>query len=177
MKKEQERLKEITRENIQKFDEEYKKSRIIPKEYKKKILKRILKNSIIAIIVIAYLVALNLLSLHIETTAYILGIKVLCVVLAIVSVIYFELSYRKDNGYLFMHGVEFLVLATITLFSVYAYSIFFVTYNSILLYILISVIVYYIIKTILTLRNMKQEYYQSLNDIKEIVKKGRKKND
>lgn len=176
-KKEQKRLEEITQENIQKFDEEYKKSRIIPKEYKKKILNRILKNSIIAIIVIGYLIALNLLSLYIETNTYILGIKVLCVLLAIVSVIYFELSYRKDNGYLFMHGVEFLVLATITLFSVYAYSIFFVTYNSILLYILIGVIIYYIIKTILTLRNMKQEYYKSLNDIKEIVKKGSKKND
>lgn len=176
-KREQKRLEKITQENIQKFDEEYKKSRIIPKDYKKKILNRIFKNSIIAVIVIAFLIMLNILSLHIETTAYILGIKILCVVLAIVSVIYFELSYRKDNGYLFMHGVEFLILATITLFSVYAYSLFFVTYNSILLYILIGVIIYYIIKTICTLRNMKQEYYESQNDIKEIVKKGSKKND
>lgn len=176
-KREQKRLEKITQENIQKFDEEYKKSRIIPKDYKKKIRNRILKNSIIAIIVITYLIALNILSLHIETTTYILGIKVLCVGLAIVSVIYFELSYRKDNGYLFMHGVEFLILATITLFSVYAYSLFFVTYNSILLYILIGVAIYYIIKTICTLRNMKKEYYESQNDIKEIVKKGSKKND
>ena len=42
-------------------------------------------------------------------------------------------------------------------------------------YILFAVFVYYIIKTILTLRNMKQEYYKSRNDIKEIVKKGSKK--
>ena len=176
-KKEQKKLDQITQENIEKFDEEYKKSRIIPKDYKKKILNRILKNSIIAIIVIGYLIALNILSLQLDTTLYILGIKILCVVLPIISVIYFEFSYRKDNGYLFMHGAEFLVLATITLFSVYAYSIFFITYNSILLYILIVVIIYYIIKTIFTLRNMKQEYYKSLNDIKEIAKKGRKKND
>ena len=66
-KKEQKKLDQITQENIQKFDEEYRKSRIIPKDYKKKILNRILKNSIIAIIVIAYLIALNVLSLHIET--------------------------------------------------------------------------------------------------------------
>lgn len=176
-KREQKRLEQITQENIQKFDEEYKKSRIIPKDYKRKILNRILKNSIIAVIVIGYLVALNILSLHIETTIYILGIKVLCVALAIVSVIYFELSYRKDNGYLFMHGVEFLLLATITLFSVYAYSLFYITYNNILLYILVGVVIYYIIKTICTLKNMKTEYYKSQNDIKEIVKKGNKKND
>lgn len=176
-KREQKRLEKIKQENIQKFDEEYKKSRVIPKDYKKKILNRILKNSVIAIIVIAYLIALNVLSMHIETSTYILGIKVVCVVLAIISVIYFELSYRKDNGYLFLHGAEFFVLATITLFSVYAYSLFYITYNSILLYILIAVIVYYIIKTFGTLRNMKKEYYKSQNDIKEIVKKGTKKND
>ena len=176
-KREQKRLEKLTQENIQKFDEEYKKSRIIPKDYKKKILNRIFKNSIIAVIVIAYLIALNVLSLHIETTQYMLGIKILCIALATVSVIYFELSYRKDNGYLFMHGVEFLIIATITLFSVYAYSLFFVTYNSILLYVLIGVAIYYIIKTICTLKNMKTEYYKSQNDIKEIVKKGSKKND
>ena len=176
-KREQKRLEQITQENIQKFDEQYKKSRIIPKDYKKKIWNRILKNSIIAIIVIGYLIALNVLSLHIETATYILGIKITCIIFAIISVIYFELSYRKDNGYLFMHGTEFLVLATITLFSVYAYSIFYITYNSILLYILIAVVIYYIIKTILTLRNMKKDYYKSQNDIKEIVKKGNKRND
>lgn len=176
-KREQKKQEEIKQENIQKFDEEYKKSRIIPPNYKKKIRNRILKNSIIAIIVIAYLIALNVLSLYIETNTYILTVKIVCVILAIISVIYFELSYRKDNGYLFLHGAEFLVLATITLFSVYAYSLFFITYNSILLYILIAVIIYYIIKTILTLRNMKQEYYKSQNDIKEIVKKGNTKND
>ena len=176
-KREQKRLEKIKQQNIQKFDEEYKKSRVIPKDYKKKILNRILKNSVIAIIVIAYLIALNVLSMHIETSTYIWGIKVVCVVLAIISVIYFELSYRKDNGYLFLHGAEFFVLATITLFSVYAYSLFYITYNSILLYILIAVIVYYIIKTFGTLRNMKKEYYKSQNDIKEIVKKGTKKND
>lgn len=170
-KREQKRQEKIKQENIQKFDEEYKKSRIIPKDYKKQIRNRILKNTAIAIIVIAYLIALNVLSLYIETNTYILAIKIVCVVLSVVSVIYFELSYRRDNGYLFLHGAEFLVLATITLFSVYAYSLFFITYNNILLYILIAVIIYYIIKTILTLRNMKKEYYKSQNDIKEIIKK------
>lgn len=170
-KREQKKAEKLKQENIEKFHEEYKKSRIIPKDYKKKIRNRILKNTLIAVIVISYLIALNILSLYIETATYILGIRILCIVLAVVSVIYFELSYRKDNGYLFLHGAEFLVIATITLFSVYAYSLFFVTYNSILLYILIGVVIYYIIKTICTLKNMKREYYKSQNDIKEIVKK------
>lgn len=176
-KSEQRNQEEITQENIKKFEEQYKKSRIIPEDYKKQIRNRILKNTVVAAIVIVYLILLNVLSMHMETTPYIIGIKVLSVVFAVISVIYFELCYRKDNGYLFMHGVEFLALATITLFSAYAYYMFLVTYNSILLYILIVVIIYYIIKTICTLRFMKKEYYESQNDIKEIVKKGSKKND
>ena len=172
-----EKEQEIIQDNIKKFDEQYKKNRVIPEDYKKEIRKRILKNTIIAIIAIAYLILLNVMSLHMETTPYIISIKVLSVVLAVISVIYFELCYRKDNGFLFLHGAEFLVLATITLFSAYAYYLFFITYNSILLYILITVIIYYIIKTICTLRFMKKEYYKSQNDIKEIVKKGNKKND
>lgn len=176
-KREQKKQEKIKEENIQKFHEEYQKSRIIPEDYEKQIKSRILKNTFIAFLIIGYLSALNILSSYIETVTYIIGIKIICVILAIVSVIYFELSYRKDNGYLFLYGIEFLVIATITLFSLYAYSIFYVTYNSILLYIIIAVGVYYIIKTICTLQNMKKQYYDAQNDIKEIVKKGNKKND
>ena len=177
MRKKENKEEQEIQENLQKFDEEYKKSRLIPKDYKKKIRNRILKNMIIAVIVICYLIAINILSSYIETKTYIFSIKIVCVIFAILSVVYFELSYRKDNGYLFLHGAEFLVLATITLFSIYAYSLFYITYNSILLYIAIVVAIYYILKTIFTLRNMKKQYYESLNDIKEIVKKGNTKND
>lgn len=172
-----EEKKQIIQENIKKYDEQYKENKKIPLDYKKQIRKRILKNTVIALIAIVYLILLNILSLHIETTPYITGVKILAVVFAIISVIYFELCYRKDNGYLFMHGVEFLILATITLFSANAYYIYFVKYNNILIYILIAVIIYYIIKTIFTLRFMKKEYYESQNDIKEIVRKERKNND
>ena len=42
---------------------------------------------------------------------------------------------------------------------------------------IVWLVIYYILKTTLTLRNMKKEYYKSQNDIKEIVRKGNKKND
>ena len=141
-KREKQKQEKIRKENIEKFDEEYKQSRIIPKDYKKSILVRILKNLVIAIIAITYLILLNMLSLRIDTTLYILSCKIICITLSIVSVIYFEISYRKDNGYLFLHGVEFLLLATITLFSIYAYTIFFGRYNIILMIICIAIVIY-----------------------------------
>lgn len=170
-KREQKRNEKLRQENIEKFDEEYKKSKVIPKEYKKKIKNRVLKNSSIALIAIIYLIAINWLSLKLETQVYITIIKILCIFGTITSVVFLELSYRKDNGYIFMHGIEFLVLTTVTLFSEYAYVLFYKTYNIILACILMGIVVYYIIKTIVTIKYMKRDYYNSLNDIKEIVKK------
>ena len=177
MDENKEEMRKNTQDNLQKFDEEYKQSRVIPKDYKKKIRNRVLKNALIAIVVIIYLAVINLLSSYVETKTYIFSLQVICVILAVISVIYFECSYRKDNGYLFLHGAEFLVLATATLFSISAYKLFFTNYNHILWYILIAVVVYYVIKTICTLKIMKKQYYESQNDIKEIIKKGRNKND
>lgn len=170
-KREKKKLEKMKQENIEKFDEAYQRSRIIPDEYKGKIRKRILKNTLIAVIIIAYLIGINLLSLNIETKTYILGIKVICIILAIISVTFFELSYRKDDGYLFLYGAEFLTIAVVSLFSIYAYIIFFDTYNNILAVILAVIAIYYLIKTIITIMNMKKQYYKEQNDIKDIVKK------
>ena len=61
LSKEEQKIKdEITQENIKKFDEHYKKSRIIPEEYKNKIKNRILKNTIVAAIAIFYLILLKI---------------------------------------------------------------------------------------------------------------------
>ena len=75
-KREQKKQEKIKQENIKKFDEEYKKSRIIPKDYKRQIRNRILKNTLIAGIIVVYLIAINILSLYIETIPYILSIKI-----------------------------------------------------------------------------------------------------
>ena len=168
-KREEKKLQKIKKENIEKFTQEIKENKKISIDYKKKIKNRILKNLIIAIISIIYLLSLNIVSFYINTNIYILLIKVICLILALISIIYFELCYRKDNGFLFLHGVEFLFLAAITLFSIYAYKIYFIIYNKILYAILLVDIIYFIIKTIYNISFMKKKYYKEQNDIKDIV--------
>lgn len=166
--KKEEKIKE---ENIRKLDEQIRESKKIPKEYKKKINKQIILNIITLITMTIYLFCMNILSLYTDTEIYLKYLKVFSVILAVIAVIYFEFSYRKDNEKLFLYGVEVLFLAVITLFSNYAYYMFFDTYNRILSEITIIFAVYYIIKIFILRINMKKKYYKEQNDIKEIIQK------
>ena len=59
----------------------------------------------------------------------------------------------------------------ITLFSTYAYFIYFDTYNKILGIIAGVFVLYYLIKILIIRSRMKKQYYKEQNDIKEIIKK------
>lgn len=161
----------IREENIKKLDEQIRESKKIPKEYKKKIRKQTILNVVTVLCMVIYLVSINILSLYLETETYLKTIKILSVILAGISIVYFELSYRKDNEKLFLYGTEVLIISMITLFSTYAYFIYFDTYNKILGIIAGAFVLYYLIKILIIRSRMKKQYYKEQNDIKEIIKK------
>ena len=161
----------IREENIKKLDEQIRESKKIPKEYKKKMRKQTILNVATVLCMVIYLVSINILSLYLETETYLKTIKILSVILAGISIIYFELSYRKDNEKLFLYGTEVLILGMITLFSTYAYFIYFDTYNKILGIVAVILVIYYLIKILIIRSRMKKQYYKEQNDIKEIIKK------
>ena len=168
--KSEKELKKIQEENIKKLDEEIRLNKKIPKDYKKKINKKILFNLLILLFMTIYLVCLNVSSLYLETKVYLKSLKIFSIILAVISVTYFEFSYRKDNENLFLYGAEVLALAIITLFSVYGCEIYFNSFNKILSVITIVFVVYYLIKTLVIRSRMKKKYYEEQNDISDIVK-------
>lgn len=161
----------IREENIKKLDEQIRESKKIPKEYKKKIRKQTILNVVTVLCMVIYLVSINILSLYLETETYLKTIKILSVILAGISIVYFELSYRKDNEKLFLYGTEVLIISMITLFSTYAYFIYFDTYNKILGIVAGILVIYYLMKILIIKSRMKKQYYKEQNDIKEIIKK------
>lgn len=170
-KKTDNELKKFHEENIQKLDEKIKQNKKIPKDYKKKMNNNTIFNLIVLLVITIYLVCLNFSSLYLETTMYIKSLKIFSIALAVISVVYFELSYRKDNEKLFLYGAEVLALAIVTLFSVYGYYIYFHSFNIILTFITVFFVLYYFIKTLVVRHRMKKLYYTEQNDISEIVKK------
>lgn len=171
MKNEKRKEKE-KQQNIQKMEEIIKDKKKISIEDTKNIKRKIFENLSITIVFVIYFYLLYLGSQNIETSIYLTDLKVFSMGLLIVSIIIFEYSYKKDDGNMCIHGIEVLVLAIITLFSIYMYSIFINrTFTFIIILISIVTIMYFTIKSIIILFKMKKQYLKSKDDIKEIIKK------
>ena len=170
-KRELKRKEKIKEENIKKLDEQIKANKIISKDYKKKMNKRTIFNFLTIFAIVLYLFCLNISSIYTDTNIFLLMLKCFSILLAIISIIYFELAYRKDNERLFLYGIEILVLGIATLFSNYIYYIYFNSFNKIITCFTLVFIIYYLVKIFIARRNMRKKYYNEQNDIKEIVKK------
>ena len=170
-KRELKRKEKIKEENIKKLDEQIKANKIISKDYKKKMNKRTIFNFLTIFAIVLYLFSLNIASIYTDTNIFLLMLKCFSILLAIISIIYFELAYRKDNERLFLYGIEILVLGIATLFSNYIYYIYFNSFNKIITCFTLVFIIYYLVKIFIARRNMRKKYYNEQNDIKEIIKK------
>ena len=111
---------------------------------KKKVNKNIYENIIIAVAVTLYFIIINFSYLRIDETKLLIGLKILSMIILLLSIIIFEISYKKDNGILAIHGIETLILAAYTLSIDHVVQITkleFTTYVLISLYVFI---IYYI---------------------------------
>ncbi len=159
----EEKLKSLEKEIIDK--------KKLPQEEENKINSKIFENMIIADILMTFFYLISLGSLNIETPIFMMDLKVFSIGLIVLTVIIFEISYKKENGNLCIHGIECLVVAIFMLFSTYLYTMYmkeFYMYVSIFAYIMA---IYYAIKSIIIYRKMKKRYIDNLSDIDEIIKK------
>lgn len=166
--KKQERIKQ---ENIEKMGKKIEENKKISSQYFEKIKNLVFINVIIAIILSIYFFVINYLLINIELSANIL--RVTSFIIAIFSVLLFGISYKKDNGYIFIHGAEAFIISFITLYITNLYRVYTNLYNIIILYLPLSVVIYYLIKALIIYMKLKKEDSKQKNDISEIVKKGK----
>lgn len=158
-------------ENLEKLEKEIVSKKKLPQEEENKINKKVFENMLIADVLMAFFYLISLGSLNIETPIFMTDLKVFSIGLIVFTVILFEISYKKENGGLCIHGIECLVIAIFMLFCTYLYSVYikeFYMYVSIFAYI---TAIYYAVKSIIIYRKMKKKYIASLSDIDEIIKK------
>ena len=165
------KTKKQEEENLKRLEKEIVNKKKLPPEEENKINKKIFENMIIADILMAFFYLISLGSLNIETPTFITDLKVFSIGLIVLTVIIFEISYKKENGNLCIHGIECLAISIFMLFSTYLYTMYmkeFYMYISIFAYI---AAIYYAVKSIIIYRKMKKKYIASLSDIDKIVKK------
>ena len=136
----------------------------------KTIVRDILINLIYLILIIVYFLCFNTQATTLGTATLVRYIDISSLIFLLIAIIMFEVGYRNDKAKIFINGIEFFVLAILTLFikhlpKVFGYTM--KTYTEVVMY---AFVAYYILKSAITYTKMEQEKLKKLSDIKEIVK-------
>lgn len=165
----------MKKETINKIEEEINKKIILPDDLKEKLKKNVFTNIIIAISMIIYFTFLIVGSKETLKIVQPVHFNIFSILLLGITICLFEIAYKKDNVSLAIYGIETLMVSILTLF--FPYIIFELDEFSKKYYMIVSayIAIYYIIKSICIVGKTKKIHIKQSSDIKEIVKKERRK--
>ena len=142
----------------------------VPRQVSQEILKKIFKNLILAIVVMIYFIACNIVYTKLEMNQMEMITKAVSGVFLLASIILFEFAYKKDSGTLTMTALELLVLSIHALFINHVITIYQFDFRAYLLTSSCIFATYYVLKSIVIYTRDRIKYLKSLSDISEIVK-------
>lgn len=141
----------------------------VPKGIKEAVYNKLFKNLCMAILVLLYFIFVYLGYIKLKAPVFEEDLHVFAGILIILTIVSFEMSYRKSNREIGIHGIELLFLSIVTLFMPYIYfhrgNILKFTYSFVSIY----VAVYYLIKCLVIYIIEIKKYRDGLSDIKEII--------
>ncbi len=160
---------------IKQIEQEIEDKTKIPSDFKAKIRKEIYINIAIAIVLIICFILLILGSVGTDKNVRTTDFHIFSIVFLAIAIILFEYSYRKEKGKIAAYGIEFLAIAIFTLFLPYIIFELDETYKKYYLLVNLYIGVYYLIKSIYIYIKSKKEFMNSISDVKEIVRKDKRK--
>lgn len=136
----------------------------VRRKYKKELLICL----IYAIIVETYFIVLNIISTKLNN--FDICIKTSYMVLILISILMFEISYKKQNKNFLVTGIEFLILAIHTLLLQNTITVFNENKGKYIL--LTSCIwpIYYCLKLVIIQTKESRRRFRKISDIQEIIK-------
>jgi hypothetical protein len=149
---------------------EIEEKRKLPKSVKENISTTIFQDLLVAIIIMAYFCIVNFSYYHFDGNVFEMYMKYFALGIIFLTVISFEIGYRKNSIKIAIIGTELLCCGILSLYIPY---IFLHTTNALRISIMILpafLIVYYALKSLFVYNQKKFEYQNNLSDVKEIVK-------
>lgn len=156
---------------IEKIEKEIDEKTKLPKDTKEKIIKEVFTNIVMAIGVMVYLTFLILGSVGAVKNIRIIDFNIFSIILLGISILLFEIAWKRGSGKLAMHGIELLAIALFTLFLPYIIFELNSPYKKFYLIASAYTTVYYSIKSIYIAIKSRKKYMVTVDDIKDIVKK------
>ena len=148
---------------------EIENKRKLPEELKKEIKKSIFHNLLIAIIIILYLCTINILFYKLENNVFEQQMKFFALGIICITVIVFEVAYRKQSKRTAMIAIELLLCSIISLYIPYIYLFANINLKMITIVLPLSIAGYYIIKAVIIYKTGKIKHQNNLSDVKEIL--------
>ncbi len=146
------------------------KKRQLPDRVKNNISTDIFQNIIIAIIIIAYLFAINLVYYNFESNIFEEYLKFFALGIILFTIIMFEIAYRKNSLKFCFIGIELLICAVLSLYIPYIYLHTTKELRVSIMILPCGLLIYYAIKSVLIFKQKKFSYQNNLSDVKEMMK-------
>lgn len=159
---------EFDKQKLEKIEEEIKKQTTISEEKKKKINKKLFKNIIIAIVIVLYFTFINLGFYNLEPSKFLVDLQVFSILSIGITIIIFEVAYKKDSGELAIYGIEALVLSICTLLTIYVGMYYRNKFSYIINTVSMLFAIYYVAKSIIIYTKMKKKALKRASDIDKI---------
>lgn len=158
----------ISEKKLEKIEEEIKKQTTIPEEKKKKINKIIFKNIIIAIVIVLYFIFINLGFYNLESVKFLKDLQVFTITTIGITIIIFEIAYKKDSSELAIHGIESLAVSICTLMTIYIGGYHHSKFSYIINIIAMLFAIYYVAKSIVIYIKLRKKALKRVSDIDKI---------
>ena len=163
----------VTKEQLEKIENEIKKQKDIPKSDRELINKKIFKNIIIAVFIVTFFLSINLGFLKLKEETLLNDLRVFSGILIIVTIVFFEKAYKKESKDLTIMGIETLFLSIITLLANYIYFEFYGKFLYIVNAISMLFAIYYVGKAIISYIKMRKAAFKRISDIRNIINRSK----
>lgn len=156
-------------EEEEKVSNEIENRKKLSPEAKEKIVNSVFYNSIFAIIMSVIVSIINITYNKLALEAFETYVKILQMFVAVISIVLFEVAYKKDTMKIGLFAIEFLIFSIAILFVPYMYIL---QSNIKFLIIVISAfLIYYVVKSIASSLIIRFKFLkENMSDVKEIVK-------
>ena len=148
---------------------EIEEKRKLPQDVKENIKTNIFHNLIAAVIILAYLAAINVIYYNFKQNDFEYYMKYFALGIIVVTVIDLELASKKDSKKLWLIGVELLACGILSLYIPYIY-LHTTTYLRNCVMILPAVLlIYYAFKSMIIFKQNQFKHRNNLSDVKELL--------
>ena len=131
--------------------------------------KKVFLNFAILVVFVLYFYLLNHMFFNLGREKFTEIYKYISMSIVFVTIIIFEIAYKKESGIITIYGLEVFLLSVNTIISITMIRKLNISFEKYINISCLCYLIYYIFKFIINYTINKREYVNSLSDIKEIV--------